>query len=103
MTQPTFTEGPPVPLMIEGVLDAVKLAELFSDLTTHASAIEVRKKGGPAAYSGTVESTLDGLLAELQKGAERAAQIRYHFDGHNWTDTLFATSKGFRIIRTRHE
>ena len=69
MSQPTFTDGPPVPLMVERYLDQANLPQLFSDLFQHASIIEVRKKGGLADYSGAVETTLDALLAELQSGA----------------------------------
>lgn len=101
MTQPTFADGPPVPLMVEGLLDRQTLARLFADLEIAAAVLGVREKGGPAEFAGgelPLATALDRLLA----GTARAVQVRYHHDGHEWTDTVLAAAEGFRVVRCRH-
>jgi hypothetical protein len=102
MTQPTFSDGPPVPLMVEGTLDATGLRQLFADLSTAATVREVREKGGPTEYTSGNELPLAAACDRLLSGAARAIQLRYHFDGHDWTDTIFALPTGYRTIRVRH-
>lgn len=103
MSQPTFTEGPPVPLMVDGVIDAITLRQLFSDLATSTTVIGLREKGGPTTYSGADEPTSDEALARLLSGIARATQVRYRFDSHEWTDTILTVPGGFRVVRCRHE
>lgn len=103
MTQPTFTEGPPVPLMVDGVIDATTLRQLFADLATSATIIGVREKSGPTTYTSADEPTPDAALARLLSGVVRATQVRYRFDGHEWTDTILSVPGGFRVVRCRHE
>lgn len=102
MTQPTFSDGPPVPLMVEGTLDAAGLRQLFADLTAAATVVGVRQKGGPAEYTAADDLSADTARDRLLAGAIRAVQIRYRYDGHEWTDTVFATAPGFRVIRCQH-
>lgn len=101
MTQPTFADGPPVPLMVEGLIDPPTLARLFADIRTAGAVLGVREKGGPAEFAGgevPLATALDRLLA----GAARAVQVRYRHDGHEWTDTVLAATGGFRVVRCRH-
>jgi hypothetical protein len=101
MNQPTFADGPPVPLMTEGIIDAATLSRLISELITHATAISVREKAAATAYAGTDHQPLESVLERLLTGATRSVQIRYHFDGHHWTDTIVALPKGFRVLRCK--
>lgn len=103
MTQPTFTDGPPVPLMIEGLIDPPTLARLFAELESVASILGVREKGGPAEFAGGGELPPATALEQLLVGTSRAVQIRYRYDGHEWTDTVLAVVTGFRVVRCRHE
>lgn len=102
MTQPTFPDGPPVPVLVEGVIDPATLTRLFADLSAAATGVDVREKGAPRDYAGPAELTPAAVLERLLSGAARAAQIRYRFDGHEWTDTVLAVPNGFRVVRCRH-
>lgn len=102
MTQPTFAEGPPVPLMVEGLIDAPTLTRLFADIQTAGTVLGVREKGGPAEYAGGDGMPPSIALDRLLTGTARAVQLRYQFDGHDWTDTVLATATGFRVVRCRH-
>jgi hypothetical protein len=102
MTQPTFVDGPPVPLMVEGLIDPPTLTRLFADLASAATVLGVREKGGPAEYATNDEMPPATALERLLAGAARAVQVRYRYDGHEWTDTVLATPAGFRVVRCRH-
>ncbi|MFO0798461.1 MAG: hypothetical protein U0804_13370 [Gemmataceae bacterium] len=103
MTQPTFADGPPVPLMVEGLIDPPTLARLFADLESAATGPSAREKGGPGAFAGAGETPPAAALERLLAGTARAVQLRYRFDGHDWTDTVTAAAGGFRVVRCRHE
>lgn len=102
MTQPTFADGPPVPLMVEGLIDPPTLTRLFADLDATATGVSVREKGGPGEYAGAGETPPAVALERLLAGTARATQVRYHYDGHEWTDTVLAVPGGFRVVRCRH-
>jgi hypothetical protein len=101
MNQPTFSDGPPVPLMIEGLIDQPTLRGLFADIEATGCVLGVREKRGPAEYAD--EMTTASSLERLLNGSTRAVQIRYRYDGHEWTDTVLALAAGFRVVRCRHE
>jgi hypothetical protein len=103
VNQPTFTDGPPVPLMVEGLIDAATLRQLFADLATAAKIISIREKVAPTGYAATAELPPADALQRLLDGSSPATQVRYHHDGHEWTDTLLATPAGYRVVRCRHE
>jgi hypothetical protein len=103
MNQPTFSDGPPVPLMVEGLIDPPTLTRLFADLEAAATGITVREKGGPGEYAGASEISPSEARDRLLNRVTRAVQIRYQFDGHEWTDTVMALPGGFRVVRCRHE
>lgn len=102
MTQPTFADGPPVPLLVEGLIDRPTLTRLFADLESAAVVTGVREKGGPAELAGAGELPPAAARERLLAGTARAVQVRYTFDGHDWTDTVLAVPGGFRVIRCRH-
>ena len=103
MTQPTFSDGPPVPLMVEGQIDSPTLIQLFADIQSAGTVLGVREKGGPVEYAGEGELSLTIAQERLLAGIARAIQIRYRHDGHDWTDTVLAAPAGFRVIRCRHD
>ena len=102
MTQPAFADGPSVPLMVEGLIDPPTLTRLFNDIQTAGTVLGVREKGGSAEYAGGDAMPPAIALERLLAGTARAVQLRYHFDGHEWTDTVLATASGFRVVRCRH-
>ncbi len=103
MSQPTLPDGPPVPMMVEGLLDPPTLSALFADLQAATTGVSVREKGDPKGYAGTDELPLSVALARLLTGVSRAVQVRYRYDGHDWTDTVVALPTGFRVVRCRHD
>lgn len=103
MTQPTFADGPPVPLMVEGVIDAATLRTLFADLAAAATVLGVQQKGSPTGYTSPDAVTAEIALTRLLTGETRAVQVRYHFDGHEWADTILALPAGFRVVRCRQD
>jgi hypothetical protein len=103
MSQPQFAEGPPVPLMVEGVIDADTLRRLFAELSAAATIFGVRVKGDPTAYALADEPPPEVALEHLMTGAARAVQVRYRFCNYEWTDTILALPVGFRVVRCRHD
>lgn len=103
MSQPTFEDGPPVPLMVEGAMDAAMLGQLFRDLAESATVLSIREKRGPSTSPSDGSLSLDAIREQLLSGETRAAQIRYRFSEFEWTDTILAGPAGFRVVRCRHE
>ena len=103
MTQPQFADGPPVPLMTEGTIDAATLSQLVADLLTSAEVLGVREKAGPGAYAAPEDHPLGAAVGRLGAGETRAVQVRYRFNGCEWTDTILPTANGFRVVRCRHD
>ena len=103
MTQPQFADGPPIPMMTEGVIDAATLRLLGADLTGATVVLGVREKGPPGTYTVAGELPLMVAIDRLLSGTARAVQVRYRYDGREWTDTVIATHNGFRVVRCRHE
>lgn len=99
-TAPTnLPDGPPMPEMREGLLEAVQVEQLFTDLADCTRVLAILEKGG--AQNHAKSSTLD-LAAACQRFLNRevlAIQIRYHYDGCEWTDTLLHSPAGIRAVR----
>jgi hypothetical protein len=103
MSQPTFDDGPQVPLMVDGLIDAATLRQLFADLAASATILGVREKNDARAYTTAPALTADEARDRLLGGTARAVQVRYRYDGFEWTDTILAASSGFRVVRCRHD
>lgn len=43
---------------------------------------------------------LKDLLAAISSGEVRSAQLRYRYQNSGWIDTLIASSRGVRLVRT---
>lgn len=95
------SEGPPVPLLVEGMIDAQLLEQLFADLQVHAQVFSIQEKNDPRRYSTADRPSLDTVQERLLSGQARAVQLRYRYDGSEWADTLLAVSSGFRVIRCK--
>jgi hypothetical protein len=103
MSQPQFDEGPPVPLLVEGVIDAATLQRLFADLSAASTILGVRDKSGATDYASADESSLEFARERLLSGRTRAVQVRYRFADVEWSDTILALADGFRVVRCRHD
>jgi hypothetical protein len=89
-------DGPPIPMLVDGILSPEQVKNLFADLTAHARGLEIRDRAGKTYPA---DQACDLLLRSKQG----ALQLRYHFDGYNWTDTIMHTPQGLRAVRCRHE
>jgi hypothetical protein len=103
MSQPQFDDGPPVPLMVDGTIDAATLRQLFSDLAAAATILGVREKGGPTVCASAEEPPAEVARDRLLSGAARAVQVRYRFADSEWSDTILSLFNGFRVVRCRHD
>lgn len=103
MNQPTFADGPPVPMMVEGTIDDATLRQMFDDLAQSATILGIREKGHGRSYADTNELTPAAALERLLNRTAPAIQIRYRHDGFDWTDTILTTRDAFRVVRCRHE
>lgn len=102
-SQPPFPDGPPVPLLTEGILDAATLRQLVTDLQAATVVQSVREKGPPGRYAAPDDLPLDTAFDRLLTGLARSLQIRYQYDGHDWVDTILALPSGFRVVRCRYD
>ena len=92
-------EGPPVPPMWQAELDRDTLDRLFADLTADAEILSVRGKGAPGQYASTDPLTLTTARDRFDTGSLTGVQIRYRYDGREWTDTLLRVPGGYRLVR----
>jgi hypothetical protein len=89
---------PPLPELYEGELDGAGLAAYQAALRTSTRVISVRAKSGATGLS-VAHTGVDPALADLRRGAIRAVQVRYEYDGVEWSDTLLALPHGVRVLR----
>ncbi len=102
LPQLSFADGPPVPDLVQAELDEALLAQLFVDLATHTEVLAVLAKGGPTHYAKQAPLTLEAGRELLLNRTVRALQIRYQYDGHEWSDTLMHLPSKVRLVRCRH-
>jgi hypothetical protein len=101
MNQPRFDDGPQVPLLTEGVIAAARLRRLVLDVENAAQLTGVREKGPPDAQADADEVPLTDAIERMLVGAVRAVQMRYRYDGQDWTDTGMTVKAGYRVVRCR--
>lgn len=96
------SDGPPMPEMRQGLLSANELDQLCADLLqlTKIQSIQTRMRGNSNAQ--TEVAGLDTVLQNLWNGNLQAVQVRYAYDGHDWTDTLLRSDCHVRVIRCQH-
>ncbi len=100
--EPIPADGPPMPEMRQGLLTAAELDALCADLThlTRIQSIQTRVRGNANAEAGN--GSLDEVLQDLWSGNLQAVQVRYTYDGQDWTDTLLRSDCHIRVIRCQH-
>ena len=102
-TQPIqFPDGPPLPEMREAVLSRDDVLALVADLQAHTRVISTLCKAAPQQQTPSGSSPLETAIERLFERTVSAIQIRYAYDGHEWTDTLLNTPAGFRMVRCQH-
>ena len=102
-TQPIqFPDGPPLPEMREAILSRDDVLALVADLQAHTRVISTLCKAGPQQQTPPGSIPLEAAIERLFERTVSAIQIRYAYDGHEWTDTLLNTPAGFRMVRCQH-
>jgi hypothetical protein len=76
------------------VEDVERLAE---DLAAHAESLVIAVKGAAAERA----PSLRDVPAIVRARAARGIQIRYRFEGAEWTDTLMIVESGARLVRMK--
>lgn len=99
----TLPDGPPIPEMREAVLSCDDVDALTADLSQHTQIQSVIGKGGPRQHSSETLLTLSDAVAQLVARTLPAIQIRYGYDGFDWTDTLIHTPHGIKLVRCQHD
>lgn len=96
-------DGPSLPEMVEANLDDASIGELLADLQAHTTVLGVNGKSQLQQYAeeGSL-LTLDAAVTQLRAGQLLAIQVRYLFEKHDWTDTIFKVGASYRLVRCRH-
>lgn len=97
-----FPDGPPLPEMREALLSRNDVLALVADLQTHTRLISTLCKASPQQQTPPGSIPLETAIERLFERAVSAIQIRYAYDGHEWTDTLLNSPAGIRIVRCQH-
>lgn len=97
-----FPDGPPMPEMCEGLLGPDDIEQLFADLEALTTVRSVVQKGAAERYADQGVVSLDRAKESLVACDVAAVQIRYEYDGHEWTDTLMRQAAGYRLVRCQH-
>jgi hypothetical protein len=95
----TADPRPELPPLWQAELDDPALDQLLADLAAAAEVHSVQAKGDARALAPTDPLTLDAAGRRLKAGEVRGVQVRYRYDGRDWTDTLLRTPAGYRLTR----
>lgn len=93
---------PSLPELHQSVLDLAGLDALEADLTSCAEVLAVIPKAGPG-HVAFESIDLSAGMDQLRQGGLRGLQVRYHYQGAEWWDTLIAESGAFRITRIKQD
>ncbi len=94
----------PEPQVVQADLTVADVRQLVADLAAHGAAIEVLVKGAATEHvrEGVRPPALRDVPSIVQERTACGIQLRYHFDGSDWTDTLMIVPAGARLVRIRH-
>ena len=90
-----------LPPFHEAVLSTAEIEVLFSDIEYFGKQIMVMTSAR-AAPTQDAGPALKQAQQNLLNGSLSKIQIRYHFRGTNWIDTIQQRNDGYRIIRIAH-
>lgn len=92
----------PIPELYQGQLDPAGLLAYADDLAALEAAVHVNVKSAERAYVDEAQAwSVGAAFAALSAGSVRAVQLRYVHDAVHWTDTLFRSGDGYRLVRMR--
>lgn len=94
--------APPMPELREGFLSEDDLTQLGADLTQLTQILSVQTRAHGQTHAAAAQQPLQQLLQQLAAGTWQALQIRYLYDGFEWTDTLLSMQGRIRAVRCQH-
>jgi hypothetical protein len=93
-----------LPALQQAELDAATVEQLFSDLARCTQVLAVLPRFASRTLVPPQTMELAAAHAGLVDGALRGVQVRYRYDGREWTDTLLALGPGrTRLVRINAE
>lgn len=95
-------DGPPIPEMREAILTEDDVRELVADLQAHTRVSGTLCKAAAQRQTPPHNIPLEVAVEQLLARTVAAIQIRYEFNGYDWTDTLLHTAAGLRLVRCQH-
>ena len=95
-------EGPPLPEMVQAELSQQDVLALVADLQAFARVTGTLCKVAPQQQVPPDNILLEAAIDQLIARTVVAVQIRYVYDGHEWTDTLVTSPSGVRLVRCQH-
>lgn len=95
-------DGPPLPEMREAVLSHDEVSILAADLQAYTQIASVICKSRSQQHVPPQSTPLSVAVDQLFARTVTAVQIRYAYDGHEWTDTLLHAATGTRLVRCQH-
>ena len=87
----------------QAVLDTPALEQLLREIEEHAEVTEVIPKFVQRGYMPEGPLTLAEARKLLLFRSARGVQIRYQYDGRDWSDTIIMAPEGFRRTRVRQD
>lgn len=93
-----------LPALQQAELDDATVAQLFSDVAQFAGILAVIPRAATRTLAPPPAMGLDEARAALLAGTIRGVQLRYRYDGREWTDTLLSAGPGrTRLVRISAE
>lgn len=97
--QTGLPDGPPMPEMREGQLDAAQVEQLFTDLAACTQIVAILEKGDRQDHAKSSQPDLAAARDRFLNREVLAVQIRYRYDNAAWIDTLLHSPTGIHAIR----
>lgn len=92
-----------LPELHSSVLDLAQVEQLLADIEHCTELQEILPKYAAQAHVLNRTVTLAEARELLASRQVRGLQLRYHYDGADWWDTLMVADDKFRIVRIRHD
>ncbi len=86
------------------LLDAAQVEQLLRDIELCAQITEIIPKFAARGHvPDTAAVTITQARELLAARSVRGLQLRYHYEGADWWDTLMLVGDQFRLVRIRHD
>lgn len=96
--------APGLPELHSATLDWDSVQRLLNDIEQCAQGIEILPKyAAQGRVPDAAAISLDQARELLADRRVRGLQLRYHYDGAEWWDTLLVAEGRFRIVRIRQD